>query len=61
MKIGSSVRAETHRKLWFLAQLMDTTMGDALDRLVAQIDPEAGQLPAGLLLPASPDQLKLSA
>lgn len=61
VKLGPAVREETYRKLWFLAQLMDTTMGDALDRLVAQIDPEAGELPAGVLLPAPPDQLQLSA
>jgi hypothetical protein len=55
------VKEETYRKVWLLAQLMNTTMGEALDRLLAQFDPEAGELPAGIPLPVPPDQLQLSA
>jgi hypothetical protein len=61
VKLSPAVCEETHRKVWLLAQLMDTTMGDALDRLFAGLDLEAGELPPWVSRPVSPNQLQLSA
>lgn len=63
IKMGVSVDPDTHRKLWHLAQILDTSMAGALDQLCELINPEAGVLPQELARRAvsGPRQLPLSA